>query len=313
MNGDSLDLFFKLIVQIIPLLCLIGVGFYAGRKLDMNMHSMGMLSIYILSPFVVCVSLMQVDLKPSYIAVPIFLFFVTTALSFLAKKFGQKCLDKPYQPLMPLLGGTANTGYFGIPIVTALLGPAAIGIYMLFNMALLITEVTSSYYLSARGHMSVKDSLKRVLKLPPLYGVIIGVFLNILPVPLPTIVHIYWTHATGAYIIIGMMLIGVGLSKLPSLHINLKFTGLIFLHKFIIWPAVFIALIYIDKNYTYWLNSDAYLMLFLISICPLPANAVAYAVQLKLPAEETAAAILASTLLALIYVPAALTLYFLYF
>tara|TARA_R110002124_G_scaffold287216_2_gene471674 strand:- start:110545 stop:111486 length:942 start_codon:yes stop_codon:yes gene_type:complete len=312
-NTDSLDLFFTLIIQIIPLLCLIGVGFYAGRKLDMNMHSMGMLSIYILSPFVIAISLMQVDLQPSYIAVPIFFFFIVSGLSLLASKLGRKVLEKPYQPLMPLLGGTANTGYFGIPIVTTLLGPAAIGIYMLFNMALLITEVTSSYYLSARGHMTIKDSLKRVVKLPPLYGVIIGVTLNVIHAPLPAIVHTYWTHATGAYIIIGMMLIGVGLSKLPSLHINLKFTGLIFLHKFIIWPAVFIALLCIDKSYTHWLNDDAYLMLFLISICPLPANAVAYAVQLKLPAEEAAAAILASTLLALLYVPAALTLYFLYF
>jgi predicted permease len=312
MNGDSLELFFTLIVQIIPLLCLIGVGFYAGRKLDMNMHSMGMLSIYILSPFVIAISLMQVDLKPSYIAVPIFFFFICSALAFLASKLGRKLLDKPYQPLMPLLGGTANTGYFGIPIVTALLGPTAIGIYMLFNMALALTEVTSSYYLSARGHMTVKDSLKRVLRLPPLYGVIIGILLNITHVPLPEVVHSYWTHATGAYIIIGMMLIGVGLSKLPSLHINLKFTSLIFFHKFIIWPAVFIAFIYIDKSYTQWLNNDAYLMLFLMAICPLPANAVAYAVQLKLPAEETAAAILASTLLALLYVPAALSLYFLY-
>tara|TARA_R110002126_G_scaffold3263_2_gene18668 strand:- start:112961 stop:113893 length:933 start_codon:yes stop_codon:yes gene_type:complete len=307
-----MDIFITLFVQIIPLLALIGIGYVAGKKLSVNMHSMSMLSIYILVPFVIAISLMQIELKPSYIAVPIFLFFICAALCHIANSLGKRFLDKEYRPLMPLLGGTANTGYFGIPIVTALLGPAAIGVYMLFNMAFSVTEVTTSYYLSNRSNMDIKQSIKRVLKLPPLYGIIAGFLLNITHVTLPDVVYTYWTHATGAFIIIGMMLIGVGISQLKGLEINLKFTGLCFIHKYLIWPLTFTALIIFDKNVTHLLDSDAHLMLFLLGVCPLPANAVAYATQLKLPAEETAVAILLSTIFALVYVPSTIGLYYMF-
>ena len=289
-----------------------GIGFFAGRKLDVNMHSLSMLSIYILVPFVITVSLINIDLRPSHIAVPVFLFFLCSALCYIATKLGQKLLDKDYHPLMPLLGGTSNSGYFGIPILVALLGPSAIGVYMLFNMGVLVTEVTTSYYLSNRANTDIKGSIKRVLKLPPLYAVIVGISLNLLNVEVPKVITTYWEHATGAYIIIGMMLIGVGLSKLKGLHVDPKFTALCFSHKYLLWPAVFLGLILIDQNFTHILNKDDHLMLFLLGICPLPANAVAYAAQLKLHAQETAAAILLTTLFALIYVPTLISLYFLY-
>lgn len=289
-----------------------GIGYFSGRKLGVNMHSLSMLSIYILVPFVVTVSLINIDLKPSYIGVPVFLFALCSLLCIIATKMGRRFLDKDYHPLMPLLGGTSNSGYFGIPVLVALLDPQAIGLYMLFNMGVLMTEVTTSYYLSNRANTNMKESIKRVLKLPPLYGVIAGISLNLMNVDVPDVVNTYWEYTTGAYIIIGMMLIGVGLSKLEGLHVDLKFTSLCFFHKYIIWPATFLAVILFDQHYSQLFNDDIYLMLFLLGICPLPANAVAYAAQLKLHAQETAAAILLTTLFALIYVPSMISLYFLF-
>ncbi len=305
-----MDIFQNLIVQIIPLLLLIGIGYIAGRRLEVQMHSLSMLVIYILVPFVIAISLANIELRPEYVVIPFALYFICSALCVIALKLGKFALDKNYQPLMALLGGLSNTGYFGIPIITALLGPAAIGVYMLFNMGLAVTEVTTAYYLANRAHLSIKDSLKRVLRLPPLYGVAAGVTLNLLNVEISDVVYKYWTHATGAYVIIGMMLIGVGLSKLDGLKLNWRFTGLCFAHKYIIWPACFIGLIALDHLYLHWLDFNTHLMLLLIGVCPLPANAVAYATQLKLPAEEVAATILLSTIFALLYVPAAISLYY---
>ncbi len=303
-------IFSALIIQIIPLLLLIGVGYVAGRCLDVQMHSLSMLSIYLLVPFVIAISLANIDLKLEYVAIPFVLYVICSTLCVVAVKLGKLTLDKSYHPLMALLGGLSNTGYFGIPIITALLGPAAIGIYMLFNMGLAVTEVTTAYYLANRANLSIKDSIKRVLRLPPLYGVGAGITLNLLNIEIPDIVHKYWQHATGAYIIIGMMLIGVGLSKLNGLKLNWRFTSLCFAHKYLIWPLTFLGLILLDKTLLHALDHNTHIMLLLIGICPLPANAVAYATQLKLPAEEVAATILLSTIFALLYVPAVISLYY---
>ena len=43
---------FLLVTQIIPLLILIALWYFAGRKLDVNLHSLAMISIYIIAPFV---------------------------------------------------------------------------------------------------------------------------------------------------------------------------------------------------------------------------------------------------------------------
>lgn len=306
---SPLQIFSTLFIEIIPLLMIIAVGLFAGRKLEMSMHSLSVLSLYIIGPFVTTVSLSHIDLNLEYIAVPILFYFVASGLALLAFKMGQWALDKDYHPIMPLIGGTSNCGYFGIPIVVALWGMEAIGLYILFNASLLAVEVTTSYYLSVRTHSSFRESLKRILKLPPFYALIIGIGLNILNIPIPNVVNTYWEHATGAYIIIGMMLIGVGLSKLEHFKLNIRFTSLALLHKYVIWTAVFLSLILIDKNVTGFLDAKAHTLIFIMAICPLAANSVAYAIQLKLHAQETAGTVLLSTALALVYVPLALSLY----
>ena len=50
----------------------------------------------------------------------------------------------------------------------------------------------------------------------------------------------------GAYVTLGMMLIGFGISTIKNFSFDYKFIALSFLGKFIFWPLLMLALISLD-------------------------------------------------------------------
>src|SRR5690606_716720 len=151
--------------------------------------------------------------------------------------------------------------------------------------------------------------LKRVIKLPVIHGIWLGFAFNALDVTLPDVVNRYWTYASGAWIIIGMMLIGVALSKQPKIELDIRLMRWMFTPKFIVWPLGGLAFILAD---IYWFQSFGpviHQLLLIFTTVPLAGNLVAYAATLNLHPERAASAVLVSTLLAITTVPLALFLY----
>ena len=100
-----------------------------------------------------------------------------------------------------------------------------------------------------------------------------------------------------------MMLIGIGLSELKLNHLDLKFLTLSLLAKFVIWTLLITGLIIIDKTFLALFSEEIHQMMFLLSIVPLAANAVAFSSELKINPEKASLAVFTSTVIALFYIP----------
>ncbi len=122
-------------------------------------------------------------------------------------------------------------------------------------------------------------------------------------VRLPEIFDTYWAHFKGAYVITGMMIIGVALSKGEKLVFSASFMGLAYAAKFVVWPALVLALIVLDKGVTHLFPPEVHDLLFVLAILPPAANVVAFAAQLNLRPEKAATTVLIGTLLGLFYIP----------
>ena len=107
---------------------------------------------------------------------------------------------------------------------------------------------------------------------------------------------------------IGMMTIGVALSKQKNLSIDLKLLANMTIPKFILWPLFGFSIILIDLHFLNTFGREIYIMLAVISSVPLAGNLVAYAATLNLHPERTAATVLISTIMAFITVPVAVIL-----
>jgi predicted permease len=297
-----------LFVQIIPLLILIGLGYFAGRKLDVNLHSLAAIAIYILAPFVNFGAMANIDLDPAYASLPFVSFVLSFIVSSLSYYVAKRVLADETRNLVGLASVSGNTGYFGLPLVIALLGPEWVGVYLMINLGSLIAEATIGYYMAARGHFSMNESIKKVLKLPVFYAVIAGLMFNFMQFPLPEVFDTYWTYAAGAWVLIGMMLIGVALSKTGAFVFGPRMITHLFIVKFMVWPCIVITVLLLDSQFLGLYGEEVYLMALIYGLVPLAGNPVAYAAQLGLKSERIAMAVLLSTLFALIYMPAVLYL-----
>jgi len=292
-----------LLNQLVPLLGLIGLGYVAGRWLQVQSHTLAMIAIYFLSPIVNFGGVAQLKFQATYLLLPLLLFVIPTALSFLSHRISGHLYQDNTRNLIAMSSATGNSGYFGTPLALALLGPESVGIYFLMNFGVALCESTVGYYHGARGQFSVGDSLRKVLKLPFIYAVLLGLLWNASGAPLPAVFLSWWERFTGAWVIVGMMLIGVALGQTGRWRANLQLTSVLFAIKFLAWPACTFGLALLDRAFLGLFDSNVHTLLLIIGVVPLAGNTVAFATQLHLRPGEMAALVLESTVFAVFYIP----------
>ena len=298
-----------LIPNIIPLYLLIFLGYVAGKKLEVDLTSVARIVIFIVAPVVFFGAIARIDFHPAYALLPVLAFVIGSTVASIAYLLaGRFWRDNTAN----LIGGgcvAGNTGYFGLPIVMALFEPKLVGVYLMMNVGLAVAEITVGYFIAARGTATLKESLGKVLTLPSIYGFLAGLLYNFTGLPLPEVAERFWTYASGTWVFLGMMLIGIALSRLKKLEVSWPLIGWMFSFKFILWPSLTFGIVFLDAAFFHVLPGGVYRLMAVMATVPLMANIVAYAAHLKLHPERAATAVLMSTLFALIYMPLALGLF----
>ena len=301
-------IFDVLIPQLIPLYILIAMGFIGGRFMDVNLASMATISIYFISPVVVFGAVAQLDLHPEYLLLPVGLAVLAGIVTFASYHIASLMFRDKLANLAAMGSPQGNSGYFGLPVILALYGGGASGIYLMSNIGAEIIAITVGYYFGARGNFNVRDSVMKVIKLPVIHGLWLGLVWNVAGFELSRNALDYWTYFTGAWVVIGMMLIGVALGQLPRFRINLKLLTFLSVIKFGLWPLMISGAIALDQLFFQAFTPEIYGMMMVWSLCPLMGNLVAYAAQLDVNPDEAAMCVLITTVIALFYMPLILSL-----
>jgi hypothetical protein len=304
-----MDILYILIPNLIPLYILIAFGYIGGKYLEVNLPSMATISIYFISPIVVFGAIARLPLDPTYLALPFIMFCIALIVIIGSYWLSGFFFKDNLQNLVGLSSGNGNTGYYGLPIVMALFGPEATSIYLLANFGAELCTITAGYYLGARGVANVRDSLLKVLKLPVVHAVWLGLLWNVTMPALPVTFYEWWDKFAGAWVIIGMMLIGVALTKVQSLRLNPKLLSYLFAVRFLTWPLLIALVIFLDKTVFHFYNETIYTLMLIFGLVPISGNTAAYAAQLNVRPGEAALVVLLSTIFALFYIPAVLLLF----
>lgn len=298
-----MDIFFTLLSNIAPLYGIIVLGWIAGRFYGVDRESIAGLAIYIIVPIVSFYYVANVEFKPAYVLLPFILYGLFSTLTILMYRVGRLVYPDKRANLLAMCSVASNTGYFGLPLVILLFPEEWVGVYVFSLVGALLYEATVMYYIANRGNFSPKDSVKRVLKFPVLYAVLLGLSVNFSGIELPKQLDPYWVYFKGAYVVVGMMIVGCSLPRLSQLVIGPRFISIVFLSQFVIWPGVAWGLIQLDSHILHWYEPEIYRMLMIIAIVPPAANITAFAAKLDLNPEKAATTVLAGTVFALIYIP----------
>lgn len=300
-------LFAACLVKIIPLYMNILMGYVAGKLLDVNRETIARLMFYMINPIVVFNGVIHTHLDPSVLLLPFLTFAISAFLCLSFYEIAKSMWQDSSRNLLAFSAGTGNTGYFGLPMALLLFDDQGEGAYIMGLLGVTFYENTLGFYILSRkngdsGSQSALECFYKLFKLPTLYALLCGLLINMTEVPIPEIFNEFMQHIKGAYVVLGMMIIGLGLAGLKNFEIDFKFIGMSFLAKFAAWPIVVLLIIFAGKLVGYE-NNYIYNALMLVSIVPLAVNTVIMASLMKSQPEKASTAVLASIIFALAYVP----------
>ena len=298
-----MEIFFSILYKILPLYIFVIIGFISGKYLNIDSKGIGKLIIYIIAPFVIFEAITHSNLSLSTFVIPVMAFLLCSFVAYIFYKYGRYIYEDARANVLAIVSAEGNTGYFGIPIALLLFDQKIFSIYILGTLGVTIFENTVVYYLTARGRYTVNESLERLKKLPALYAFLFAIIFLYFDISLPRIMDNFIISMQGAYVVLGMMLIGFGISKINNFAFDYKFIGLSFLGKFFVWPLIMIFLILLDYHIFGIYNIEIYRAFILLAIVPIAANTVIFATVLNVYPEKVSSSVLFSTLFGLIYVP----------
>ncbi|XPV70396.1 MAG: AEC family transporter [Halarcobacter sp.] len=305
-----MTVFLTLLGKIIPLYFSIILGVFSTAILKCDKETVAKILLFLLAPLIIFNATVNVKLNLSVIFLPTYFFILSTILAFVILFFARKIYSDNTANLLAFSTATGNTGNLGIPLAIIFLEPKLVDVFIFTVLASMLYQNSVGYYITAKGNFSSLESIKKVLKLPVIHAFLLGLIVNLNGIEIPSMFHDYSAYLKGAYAILGMMLLGMGLEKVRSDNsIDIKFISLALFIKFIIWPLTTIIFMILDKNFFHLLNENLYLVMFIFSIVPLAGNTVTVATILNVKPQKMSITVFISTVVSLFYIPYMLYLF----
>lgn len=304
--GFGMNVVLPLLAKMLPLYITVVLGWVATRYLSVHGRNIANLMLYILTPSVIFGGVITAPLSPQVLALPFVVWTVCALVGQIFLWLGRRYLLDERANILSLATATGNTGYFGIPVALLLFGQEGMSIYIVCMLGTTLYENSLGFYLAARGRFSARDCFRRVLRLPSVYAFAVAAGLNLMGLGIPAFLQPLFDNLRGAYFVLGMMIIGMGIGSIRGLVGDGRFTMLAFAGKFLVWPALVLlawALDNVGSGGPALYSEQVYRSLFLMSVTPIAANTVVFATLLELHPRQTAGTTLLSTAFALFYIP----------
>lgn len=200
--------------NILPIILLSGAGFALGKLLHIDPRSLGRVVFYVFSPVLIFDLLVQNELNITEAAIVVaFTLCILLIMGLLTLVMGS-IFKLERTALVAILITTmfANTGNYGLPLVSFAFGEQALRYAGVYFITTTLVFYTFGVILASLGHMSFKEAIVGLLRIPMIYAVLLAILINIweieLPVPLARTVEL----AANGTIPLMLILLGVQLT-----------------------------------------------------------------------------------------------------
>jgi predicted permease len=200
--------------NILPIILLSGAGFALGKLLHIDPRSLGRVVFYVFSPVLIFDLLVQNELNITEAAiVVVFTLCILLIMGLLTLVMGSVFkLERTALVAILITTMFANTGNYGLPLVSFAFGEEALPYAGVYFITTTLVFYTFGVILASLGHMSFKEAIIGLLRIPMIYAVLLAILINIweieLPVPLARTVEL----ASNGTIPLMLILLGVQLT-----------------------------------------------------------------------------------------------------
>ncbi|AAO28599.1 AEC family transporter [Xylella fastidiosa subsp. fastidiosa] len=292
----------EVLIRVFFLICTAALGWGAGYILKLSSKEISSLLVYVISPFVIFVSILQSPADWTYFAYSLGALLTASVAAFLAYGLARMIWSDGRVNLFSFAAGTGNTGYFALPLAFALFNAQQIAIAVFIIIGINIYEFTVGYFIAAKGTFKTTDSLQKIVRLPILYAIILGMTFKKWGIDVGATLLSAMSNFKGAYSVLGMMVIGVTLASYQKIKIDWGFLIATLTWKHLIYPAVGVLIFYFITP----VSIDTLAVIVMMLATPMAANTVVVANTLNLYPEKAAFSVMVSTFLAVVTVPLAI-------
>lgn len=272
MEMKILSLFLNVIL---PIMLVFLAGFILQRLRVLDVKSVSAVTIYILSPALVFISLYDAEFNGSYAIIFIYMFVLFYIMVFLNKILAKVFKwSKNVESASILSTGFMNSGNYGLPVVLFSLGQAALP-YAVFIMVVqgLQNNFFGIYYAS-RSSSGIKRAILNVFKMPTTYAMFLAFIFQFFRIPISESIHSTLSMVGEASIPVMMIVLGTQLGSITGIKLDWQVITSSVLLKMIIAP-LFAA------GFVYFLDINPLIgaILIIISAMPPAATTTMYAIE----------------------------------
>ncbi len=306
-----MSLFLTLLGKILPLYVYMALGYVGGRFLGMQRETIGTLLLYFFYPVVYFNAIVTSRITPSSLSLPLLFLVLCCLMCLLFLAVGTRLWKDSTKNILAQTAGTGNYAYFAIPVAAAILPPQAQVLVVLAGVGFIAYENTLGFFVAATGNYSATEALVKLSRLPALYAAAVALVINELHIGVSQTILDAAANFKGGFSVLGMMTIGLGLAtiELGEFHLDWTYVVLAFAARFMVWPLVMIVVVAADSGFIGFYSTEAHKVMVLMSVIPLSANTIIYALALGEEPEKVSVGVLLSTLVALVIIPLVGVLY----
>jgi predicted permease len=179
-------------------------------------RSLGRVVFYVFSPVLLFNLLIKNQLKIGEAAIVIvFALCLILGMGLLTLLLGYLFkLDRPALVSILITTMFANTGNYGLPLVSFAFGEQALSYAGIYFATTTLLFYTLGVFLASLGHMNFREAILGLFKIPTLYAVLLAILMNAWNIELPTPVSRAVELAAGGTIPLMLILLGVQLTGL---------------------------------------------------------------------------------------------------
>ena len=201
--------------NILPILLLGGAGFVLGKLLHIEARSLGRVVFYVFSPVLIFDLLLQNQLKIDealgVILLTICVVLFIGLLTFLLGSFFK--LERSALIAMLVTTMFANTGNYGLPLVSFAFGDQALSYAGIFFVTTTLLFYTLGVLIASLGHMNFREALMGLFRIPTMYAVLLAFIVSTFHIPVPGPVDRAVQLAADGTIPLMLILLGVQLTQ----------------------------------------------------------------------------------------------------
>ncbi|QDP41830.1 AEC family transporter [Radiobacillus deserti] len=287
------------ITVLIPIFGIFAIG-YIGRKLwKIEIKPISTMAIYLMSPFLAFRTFYQNDLNMDFLYLGLFLLLLCLTLIMAGVLIGYVAKWDVRNTCGFILASTfMNNGNYGVPLVLLVFGEEGLHYAVILMIIQQLIMCTIGIYIAAKGGKGSVSPLKEVVKVPIIYGALLGIVFQFLHVNIGNQVMTAVDMVASAtiptiMIVLGMQLATISLKKLEPVKLSLAL-----ILKLVIAPVIaYCFTLFLPVNE---LIKD---ILILMVAMPTAANTTMYALQFHTKPDFVSSSTLTSTLLSLISLP----------